>query len=295
MFRRTLPFLALILVVSACEQPDRPSMLRTGGYHIVDDRGWAVGSTVSFSAEGMMMGNLSVELEQEGAVIAEGGGSMDYWGGSSNWVSGEVVAEGTFDLVVTNGFGVEQERTELEAKAVNGYRMGVLLDDCPEYPDLVLQGQPTLLRGANVMVAPAPVDADGNQLLGTFDFTVSNTIDNSDWSDYEDEWWGGYAALNVGQAGDVTFTIAGEQHVFPVDTVSASDVIEIEIAAIPEKHGVADESLLCALGHTADGRIVHGIDASWSGAGTSQTFHAPNNTSVEACFDGKCVTWQGVR
>ena len=295
MFRRTVPFLALLFVVSACQEPDRVTTLRTGGYHIVDDRGWAVGSIVSFSADGSMVGNLDIVLEQDDAVIAQGDGAVDYWGGSSNWVSGEVVAEGAFDLIVTNSFGVEQERTSLQTKVIDGYRMGVLLDDCPEYPDLVLEGQPTLLQGATVNVAPAPVDADGNQLLGTFEFSASSTIDNSEWSDFEDGWWGGFATLNVGQTGDVTFTIDGEQHVFPVDTVSAADVIEIEIAAIPEKHGVADQSLLCALGRTADGRVVHGINADWSGGGVSQTIHAPNNSAVEACFDGKCTTWDGVR
>ncbi len=295
MIRRLVPFLALVFVVTACQQPDRPSMLRTGGYHIVDDRGWAVGSTLSFSAESTFGGMVGVDLEQDTEVISEGGAGYEYWGGGDNWVSGEVVAEGSFDLVVTNSFDVEQERTQLEASAVDGYRMGVLLDDCPEYPDLVLDGQPTLLSGATVSVAPAPVDADGNQLLGNFDFSVSSTIDDNEWSDFEDDWWGGYASLNVQQAGDVTFTIDGDEHVFPVDMVSASDVVEIEVAAIPEKHGVANESLLCALGRTEDGRVVHGINASWSGGGTSQTIHAPNDTPVEACFDGKCATWDGVR
>jgi hypothetical protein len=298
MIRRSVPLLALVLLASACQEPDRPTTLRTGGYHIVDDRGWAVGSDVTFSATSGFGGILSVELEQDTDVIAEGGDVDLYWGGGEGMVTGEVVAEGTFDLVVTNSFGVEQERVELPARDVDGYRLGVLLDDCPEYPDLVMQEQPTILAGASVNVAPAPVDADGNQLLGSFDFDVTNTIDadaDTDWEGFESGWWGGYASLFVQQSGDVTFTIDGQEHVFPVDVVDAADIVALEIAAIPEKHGVADESLLCALGVTADGRVVHGVDADWAGGGTAQTFHAPNDTSVQACFGGTCATWDGAR
>lgn len=296
MFRRLIVVAPLILGVAACNaEPDRPGLLRTAGWHVVDDRGWAVGSDVSFSADSMMMGALTVELEQDTEVISEGSVDTGWYGAEG--VSGVVAAEGEFDLVVTNQFGIEQERRTLAGSEISDFRLGVLLDDCPEYPDLVLNGEPTLLEGSTVNIAPAPVDADGNQLLGYVDYSISNTITEDVWGDEWEDFEGGAwqsSYLTVAQPGDITFTIDGVDHVFGVDTVSSDDVVELEIAAIPEKHGIHNESLLCALGKTADGRIVHGINADWSGQGVRQTIHAENSATVEACFDGKCATWNGV-
>lgn len=202
------------------------------------------------------------------------------------WASldGTVTGVGEFDAVVTGSLGRELERITLRAEEPASYALGVLLDDCPEFPDLVLREAPTFLEGAWVNLAPTPLDADGQQLIGRFDFDLTSDVG------IEGAWGG-----TIGQAGEgtVSVTIGDERHDFRVNSVSPADLVDLEIVALPEKHGYDGESLLCAVGHTADGRVVHGIDAQWSEGWTAQTIHAGHGESVEACFAGNCATWAG--
>ncbi len=308
MSMRTLPLLSLTLTaavaLTACEtnSPQLDPELMTTYGHVVDNRGWAVGSRmdldVSVNASGR---TLDVVYESEdGAVIATDNwnsgpelmGPWDLmWGGggySYTYSSATVEEAGEFDLVVKTGRGKELERLTLTAAEPDDYALGVVLDDCPEFPDLVFKEQPTMLEDSWVMVAPAPVDANGDQLVGHFDFTTSSTgIDVEDWG-------GGYVDMTVG-SGDftVSFTVDGEQHDFDIKTASVEEIVSIEIADIPEKHGMTNESLLCAVGRTVDGTPVHGISPDWSTGWAAPTIHADNFATVDACFGDLCASWTG--
>lgn len=308
MSMKALPLLSLSLTaavaLTACETNNSPQLepqLMTSYGHVVDSRGWAVGSRmdldVSVNAPGR---TIVVAYESDDGVVIEtdGWGSGPelpdpfslMWGGGASYTysSATVEGEGDFDLVVRTGRGKELERLSLTAAEPDGYALGVVLDDCPEFPDLVFKEQPTMLEDSWVMVAPAPVDANGDQLVGHFDFSTTSTgIDVEDWG-------GGYVDMTVG-SGDfaVSFTIDGEIHSFDIKTASVEEIVSIEIADIPEKHGMTNESLLCAIGRTADGTPVHGIAPDWSTGWSSPTIHAENFSTVDACFGDLCASWTG--
>jgi len=313
MSMRTLPLaltLTAAVALTGCDtgNPDLDPTLMTSYGHVVDSRGWAVGARMDLDVSVTAPGRTLVIGYQsdDGAVInTDGLGAYGYgedigigapspWdlmpGNSSSYTYGSAVVEepGEFDLVITTGRGKELSRTPLVAAEPDGYALGVVLDDCPEFPDLVFKDQPTLLEESWVMVAPAPVDANGDQLVGHFDFTTTSSgLDVEDWG-------GGYVDMTVGGSDfDISFTIAGETYDFPVKTASADEIVSLEIADIPEKHGMTNESLLCAVGRTADGRVVHGISADWGQGWNTPTIHAENFATVDACFGSLCATWNG--
>ena len=289
--------LALATAVTGCDtQPTGDAELKTLGGHVLDTRGWAVGSTLGVSAYSDTARRLQIGFESpDGDEIVDETwnsnaglpdmwdmmGSMSPFGGG--WADAEVdvIAAGDIDVVVLNGRGNEIERMPIEAKPITDYQLGVVLDDCPEFADLVVrEDEPVFLAGSEIMFMPAPLDDQGNHLIGHVDWSVDSSDFNLD-GEYS---WGGYEWMGIDAAGSLTMTVAGETKTFFLDAVEAADLVSLEIVDLPEKHGVADQSLLCAIGRTADGRQVHGIDADWGSGWTSQTIHADDNQQVEACF-----------
>jgi hypothetical protein len=276
---------------------------KTSGGHLLDDRGWAVGSAISISAGSPMMGAARVGFESDDGVISEndpgyGGGFMlpPLFPGMNEYryAYGTVEAEGDFDIVVQNGSGSEIARVSSSASEIDDYALGVALDDCPEFADFVFDrdATPAVLEGSLLTFTPAPLDAEGNPLVGAVEVTWETDLPG-----WEDEW--GYASegmfltVEVGEAGTITMTIDDEVHEFEILTVPQDELAELQILSMPEKHGEVERSLLSVVATTEDGRIVHGLTPTWSSGALGQTVHADNNSSVEACFGDLCATWEG--
>ncbi len=289
------PLMLSLLALPGCEFGDGGGVeLKTSGGHILDSRAWALGSTVGLNANTSAPRGLTMTIEGKDGIEPIDT-STGYYGGSDatsmpsifgGWASidGTVTEVGEFDVVVTGSLGREIERVTMQTEEPVDYALGILLDDCPEFPDLVLWDAPTFIEGSYVNLAPTPLDASGQQLIGHFDYELESDLGL-------EGTWGG----TIGTAGEgtVTVTVGDVVRDFQVNTVTAAEVVELEILGLPEKHGYAAESLLCAVGKTADGRLVHGIDADWSKGWTAQTIHAENGESVSACFAGNCATWNG--
>ncbi len=306
MMKKTLPLAALLSLAACDTQPaEFDTELMTTYGHVVDDRAWAVGSTMYLEAT--VTGprrNIVVDFESaDGEVIA---GTSDSYAGegyipgpwdlmygpglSSSYAYADAAVNeaGGFEIVVNTARGKEISRTPLMAEEPAGYALGVVLDDCPEFPDLVFREDPTMLEGSEVMLAPAPIGEGGDQLVGHFDFGTSG--DGVE----VDAWGGDYAYVTVG--GDdftLSFEIDGASHDFDIKTAGVEEIVEIEIADVPEKHGMANQSLLCVIGRTADGAPVHGIAPEWSTGWTAPTVHADNFSTVDACFGELCASWEG--
>jgi len=304
------PVLALAIAASLAgcdQQPAGDVEVQTIGGHILDSRGWAVGSNLGVSAYSSTARQLRIGFESPDGdeIVTESwnsstaGGGFDMWdmmdmmnpmGGG--WADAEVdvIAEGDIDVVVLDGRGNELERIPLEAKPIADYELGIVLDDCPEFADLVIRDDnPAFLAGSEITFMPAPLDDQGQHLIGHVDWTV----DSSDFSLDSEYGWGGYEWMGIDESGSMTLTLDGESKTFTIDAIETADLVSLEIVDLPEKHGIDNQSLLCAIGRTADGREVHGIDAEWNSGWTSQTIHADDNEMVEACFGDLCASWAG--
>ncbi len=279
--------------------------LKTSGGHVLDDRDWAVGSDIGISATGIMLGTNEVIFENEGdPVVVENTDPM-YGGfavpslfpgmGEYRYNYGTVEREGEFDIVVADGWGIERGRVSTAAREVDDVALGVALDDCPEFADFVFdrESTPALLEGSTVTLTPAPLDADGNPLVGTVD--VSWDTDLTTWNDdWGLEAWGTMLTVEITESGSVTMDLGdGVSREIEVLAVDEDELADLHILAMPEKHGEADASLLSVVATTDEGRVVHGLTPQWSTGGTTQTVHADNGSPVEACFGGLCATWEG--
>lgn len=303
----TLPrVLAFVLStpLAACLTPPmgsgEPELMTSGG-HIVDSRAWAVGTEIrlqpswdmGFPARVRLEGDGVVESAvpiQNGVLVADGGGLS----------SATIVGEGSFDAVLVSATGEELSRTTLQASEPDGFALGLVLDDCPEFPDLLLSGageESRFIDGAQVTVALAPVDAEGRQLLGHFDYAASG----DGVIDYGLDWGSGLGVgdttlplISVGgvRPGELVFTAFGEDHRFPIGTVSADEIDGLDIHAQAEKHGADGESLLTVLGLEKGGAPIAGVDATWSTGGLGPFTHASSGSTVEACVGETCVNWE---
>lgn len=302
---RTSLVLASASLLLACQGTTPDVALSTTGGHIVDSRAWAVGSRIGIAATwgSPEMGTLAFQttdgesLMQEDVRWADRELQGTPWGAGYATRAGIVAQETEFDVVVLGPAGREFSRQTLQTSEIDSMQLGIALDDCPEFADLVIPADAVFLEGIDVMVYPAPLDADGNHLLGGLDFEITG-----DGSNLDDWGWGGEAGLSwptsvsLGQGGSISMTVQGETHGFAMRTVSADDIVSVGIDAQSEKHGYADESLLTVFGQTVDGERVYGVAADWSGAandlGTQSTWiHAVQGEQIDACLGDICATW----
>jgi hypothetical protein len=299
--------LSLAALVVGCTGPVGQSELeiKTGGGHVLDDRAWAVGSDISISAQGTALGATSVAFESEGdRVIVEN--DDNFYGGLSlpslfpgmdeyRFSYGTVAREGDFDIVVDDGWGNETLRLAATTREVDDVALGVALDDCPEFADFVFDpdSSPAVLEGSTVTLTPAPLDDEGNPLVGTVDVTWDTDLDNR-----ADAWglddWGSLLTVDITESGFVSLAVGDTVREFEILAVSEDDLSDIHILAMPEKHGEESASLLSVVGTTADGQLVHGLTPEWSTGASGQTVHAENSAPIEACFGGLCTTWDGI-
>ncbi|GEM_PF-2337169 len=301
-----LPLSLLALGVGCTSVEGQSSLeLKTSGGHVLDDRNWAVGSDIGISAQGAMLGSNEVTFENEGdPVVVEN--SDPFYGGMAipslfpgmdeyRYSYGTVEREGDFDIVVADGWGIERERVSTSAREVDDVALGVALDDCPEFADFVFDrgSSPALLEGSTITLTPAPLDDEGNPLVGTVDVTWDTDLTN--WSDdWGLESWGSFLTVEVTESGSVSMDIGDASREIEVLAVSEDELAELHILAMPEKHGEENHSLLSVVATTDDGRVVHGLLPEWSNGGVSQTVHADNDAPMEACFGGLCATWDGI-
>ena len=289
---------AFVLFLAACQGPTAPVSLTTGGGHIVDGRSWAVGSQISLNAS--WNSPEAAQLRWSGDVVTSPDAEDVDWRErmmfpalpSPGWASasGVVSQEGDFSADVVTGVGSALDSVPLQAEEVDGWRLGLALDDCPEFADLVMQDDPAVIEGSQIMVIPAPVNAAGEGMMGGFEFFVDSPDLELPWGGGEG-WGGSPIAVTVGQDGIIEMDVVGESFSFPIHTVTAEEVVAMTIASQAEKHGEEDSSLLVAVGLTAEGRQVHGVSAQWSNGGQGVWTHAENGQSVEACLGEACSTW----
>ncbi len=301
---RTSLVLASVSLLLACQGTAPDVTLSTTGGHIVDSRAWAVDSRIGLSASWDTPELATVHFEtpngeslvQEDVRWADREISLPFGSGYANRAG--VIAQATdFDVVVMDPSGREFARQSLRTAEVADIALGIALDDCPEFADVVVPDDAVFLEGTELMVYPAPLDADGNHLLGGFDFQVSGDVPTLDgWdlgADFGVSW---PTSVSLGEGGSLDMTLQGETHGFAVRTVRPEDIVAVGISAQAEKHGNDDEALLTVFGETADGARVFGVAAQWSGSldafGSQSTWiHAREGEVVDACVGALCATW----
>jgi hypothetical protein len=292
------PF-ALLSLLAACDGPTPEVSLTTSGGHIVDSRAWAVGSRIGLSASWGTPDVAAVRLESENRESVLGNTEFNWRedrsygpaaGAGYATMSGTIGRAAEFDAVVVDGLGREYERFPLTSEEIADVRLGVALDDCPEFADVVLPEENVFIEGSELMVYPAPVDADGNHLLGGIDFSLEGdgiTVGYG-WGEGVQSY---PVSVQIGSGGALSMDIGGEPHRFEVRTVAREDIVGVGIAAQAEKHGYEGESLLTVFGLTEDGDEVHGVLADWSLGGQGAWVHAPDGAVVDACVGDICATW----
>lgn len=303
---RTSLLLASASVLLACQGPAPEVTLNTTGGHIVDSRAWAVGSRIGIAAswDGPQMGTIAFttpngdSLLQEDVRWADRGFEGTPIGAGYASRAGIISQETAFDVRVLALDGRELSSTTIQTEQVSSIALGVALDDCPEFADIVIPDDAVFLEDTELMVYPAPLDADGNHLLGGLDFELTG-----DGPSLDDWGWGGETGVSwptnmiLGEGGTIAITIDGETHGFAVRTVTAEQIVSVGIDAQNEKHGFEDESLLTVFGQTANGERVYGVSATWSGASSawnrpeSTWAHAQAGELVDACIGELCATW----
>jgi len=307
---RTASLLAASSLLVACQAPSADVTLSTTGGHIVDARGWAVDSRMGISASWgeRTLGSLAFESADGTAVLDEdtswveqlGMIDLPYGAGYAS-KSGVVTRATDFDLRVVTPSGEDLTRVPMTSSEVDTIALGVALDDCPEFADLVMPDDAVLLEGTELMVYPAPLDADGNHLLGGLDFTIDSDdleVDAYGWGYGAGDAFSYPTYVTVGGDASLSLGVAGDSYGFAIDTVRPEDIVAVGIDAQAEKHGFEDESLLTVFGETADGRKVFGVEAAWSGADSSSWnsdvsawVHARAGEVVDACIGDLCATW----
>lgn len=307
---RTVSLLAAASLLVACQAPTADVTLSTTGGHIVDSRGWAVGSRMGIAASWSerTLGSLALTTPDGSSLLDEdtswveqlGMVEMPFGAGYAS-VSGVVTQATDFDLRVVSPGGDDLVRVPMTSSEVDTVALGVALDDCPEFADIVLPEDAVLLEGTELMVYPAPLDADGRHLLGGLDFTIESDglqVDAYDWGFGAGDAFSYPTYVTVDGDASLSLGVAGDSYGFQIDTVSPDAIVAVGIDAQAEKHGFEDESLLTVFGETADGRKVFGVEASWSGADASSWnspvsawVHAHAGEVVDACIGDLCATW----
>lgn len=298
--RHTLSLTALAALLAGCPMDySLTGEVTTSGGHIVDGRSWAVGTEIRLSstaADGM------VRLEGAEGVLEEAPAFRYGMPVSSGQVSARIVGEGDFDVVVTAPGGGERSRTTLRAEEPSSWALGLVLDDCPEFPDVLLNEEGTESRfvdASTTMVALAPVGADGGQLLGHFDYEVEGLGVTDGWGLGD---FGDVPAMETHVtlplttfeatgADELVFTAFGQEHRFPVSVVAVEDIAAARIVGQAEKHGIDGELLLTVLGMNKSGGPIAGAEATWSNGYVGSYAHAADGSEVEACIGDACTSW----